>query len=424
MLFRSEENDFLNKLSSVNLFSNLYSSNKLEKYINDKKIRIVLDTQILIRLVCVLFKEDYEFTDTALKSIKILYSTFENYKERVEICSTYDYLEEVANHLLESIKLNDFFKLPFISELGKSKNVFYNYYLELKNENKLDDEINFLEFVDELLDEEIEYNLDKEFIERVIRNLADWLEVYNISFIHHQTYPNFQEIKKEYEINIYDQKKYRTNKAIENDLRTILYLSTCDDDDEPFLVTWDSVFYGFRKTFLTKHPELSFWYIYSPLKVVDRLSVMNFNLNPKSINLNVIALTESNYNYTTKSTSFLDVISQFFTKNNINQSFVKRLNTLRKTTRDIENTRPSFEDFTDDEDGKSITKLLLNIRNRYNSYESKYEFIDIIELFKHPNHEEEILNIFSDSIARMDDNKIDLMYKEFDKLIEINKSSK
>lgn len=420
-----DENDFLNKLSAVHLFNNLYSSDKLEKYITDKKTKIILDTQILIRLVCVLYDENYDFSDTALQSIKMLHLTLENYRTKVEVYSTYDYLEEVANHLLEAIKLQTFFKLPFVSELGKSKNVFYNFYLELKNNDKIDEDTDFFQFVNELLDEDLEYSSDKEFIEQTIRILADLLEMFEISFIQHQLYSNFQEIKKEYEINLFDQKKERTNKAIENDLRTILYLSTTDSTyGDPFLVTWDSVFYGFRRPLLAKHSEFAFWYIYSPLKVVDRLSVMNFNLNPKSINLNVIALTETNYNYNTKTTSFLDVLSQFFSKKSINQDFVKKLNGLRKNTRDIENTNPTFEDFKDDEDGGNVTKLLFKIKNRYNSYESKFSFNDVIEVFELPKHEENIISILSSTIDDMSNDNINSMFVDFDKLIELNKKEK
>jgi hypothetical protein len=63
-------------------------------------------------------------------------------------------------------------------------------------------------------------------------------------------------------------------------LRTILYLSKPENHisietghvNEPFLITWDSAFYEFRKA-LKNYPGYSYWYIYSPLKFVDRLSV-------------------------------------------------------------------------------------------------------------------------------------------------------
>ncbi|MDR1699065.1 MAG: hypothetical protein LBR75_04515, partial [Prevotellaceae bacterium] len=232
---------------------------------------------------------------------------------------------------------------------------------------------------------------------------------------------NFQDIKKEYETNLAFQNKERTNKAIENDLRTILYLSTTDNTKgEPFLITWDSVFYGFRKKILEKFPQtLKFWYIYSPLKVVDRLSVMNFNLNPKSINLNIIALTETNYNYSTKTSSFLDVISQFFNNDNVNPNFIKKLNGLRKQTKDVENTSPIFEDFKE-EDGGNIARLLLNIKNYYHSYESKFNFDDVIRIFESPVLEENIISILSNSVNNLNDKTI---YSNINNLIEQNKQN-
>lgn len=418
------ENDFLNKLASIHLFNNLYSSNKLEEYINNKKQEILLDTQILIRLICVLYDPNYEFTDTALNSVKILYSTLKNFENQIEIVSTYNYLEEVANHLLEAIKLEKFFRLPFVSELGKSKNVFYNFYLELHKKDKIDEDVDFCEFVKDLLNEDIKFYSDRMFVNQVIRSLSEMFELYNISFLLHQDYSNFQEIKKDYEISLFDQKKERTITAIENDVRTILYLSTKDcTHGEPFLITWDSVFYGFRKKILDKYPPsaLNFWYIYSPLKIVDRLSVMNFNLNPKSINLNIITLTETNYNYSTKTNSFLDVISQFFNNENFNQDFLKKLNKLRKNTRDVENTSPTSDDFKDDEDGGEITRLLSKIKDRYSSYESKFKFNDVIEIFEQSNFEENIISILSNAINNFSKENIESMYLNIDKLIEQSK---
>ena len=76
-------NDFLTKLSTVYLFNNLYNSNKLEKYINSKEQKIIIDTQILIRLLCVLATKNYNFEDSAINSVKILYETLKKYEKNI-----------------------------------------------------------------------------------------------------------------------------------------------------------------------------------------------------------------------------------------------------------------------------------------------------------------------------------------------------
>ena len=85
------------------------------------------------------------------------------------------------------------------------------------------------------------------------------LEYLGIEIITHNLYPNFQAIKKEYEIHLALSSKERAFNAIQNDLRTILYLSTRDYHynesgvyEEPYLLTWDSSFYYIRKILMNQ----------------------------------------------------------------------------------------------------------------------------------------------------------------------------
>lgn len=424
-----QSNEFLNKLSSVYLFNNLYSSNKLESYINSKKPKIFLDTQILIRMICVLYNEKIDFVDTAMQSIKILLSTFEKFKDKIDIYSSYDYVDEVAGHLLEALKLQRFLNLPFIVRLGKSKNVFYNTYIELLNNNYFEDDYDFIYFIGELLDEDFVLGNDKDFLRSASKKIAQILELSDIKLIYHDTYSNYLIIKKEYEISLAMQSKVRSAIATDNDLRTIIYLATKDyhqdqltkEFNEPFLITWDSAFYSFRKKLLTTHKELSYWYIYSPLKVVDRLSVMNFNLNSKSISLNIVALTETNFNYSSKTTSFIDVISSFFHTDDVSKlSIIHKLIDLKEDTKNIQEV-PSHEEFKESEED-NITQLLLNLKGHYHSYETKYKFDDLIEIFELPQFEDEIIYIFENALSkyRIGQN-LDNMFAKFDELISKNK---
>lgn len=428
LLALCSSSDFLNKLSSIHLFNNLYSSDKLEKYVNAKNQRVFLDTQILIRMICVLYNEKFEYQDTALQSVKILLSTFDKFKDRLQIVTSYDYVSEVSGHLLEAVKLQRFLSLPFATKLGKSKNVFFNAFIELKEARQIDNELTFIEFIEDLIDEDIAFGSDDDFLDMAEKKLISILELSNIELVYHPNYPNYSAIKKEYEYSLANQSKDRSYTARENDLRTILYLSTKENHtnikngeiEEPFLVTWDSAFYKFRKALLRKYNEFSYWYIYSPLKVVDRFSVMNFQLNPQSINLNIVALTETNFNYSTKTSSFIDIISSFFNKGDVSKlSIINKLSNLRDNTQNI-NEVPTQEDFKDKEEN-TVTHLLLNLRNHYHSYGAKYKFDDIIKVFELPKYEDEILKIFETTITNFKrTKKLDTMFTSFDKLIESN----
>jgi hypothetical protein len=425
-------NEFLNKLSSIHLFTNLYSSNKLEKYVNNKVQDVLLDTQILIRMICVLYSGKFEYSDSALESVKILVSTFEKFKTKIRLITTHDYVGEVAGHLYDAFKLQRFVSLSFFSKLGKSKNVFYNTFQELKEKDYWDTELDFGEFVNELINEEILLENENEALAIISRKLTEILELANIELLYHPAYANYLSLKREYEISLAYKSRIRTYKARENDLRTILYLSTKENHinsengeiNEPFLITWDGAFYDFRKELIKNHKELSFWYIYSPLKFVDRLSVMNFTLNPKSISLNIVALTETNFNYSAKTSSFIDIISNFFNTKDVSKlSIINRLADLKAQTRNLEEEH-AVDEFKDSEESP-VTTLLLNLQRHYYSYESKYKFEDIINIFELPKYETPIIQILQHYLKHFSPSiELTNMYEQFDALITESKESK
>jgi hypothetical protein len=159
--------------------------------------------------------------------------------------------------------------------------------------------------------------------------------------------------------------------------------------------------------------EYSFWYIYSPLKFVDRISVMNFNLNPDSINLNIVALTETNFNYSSKNASFLDVISSFFNKDDVSElSIISKLANLQSETRET-NEDKHVEEFNEREDDGILLKVLISIRNYFAS-ESKIKFNDVIKTFESKEYEDKIISIISNAIK---DSDLTKMHQEFENII-------
>lgn len=72
--------------------------------------------KILIRLLCVLATKNYNFEDSAINSVKVLDETLKKYEKNIYLQTTYDYIEEVSNHLIEAIKLRKFMELPYIKK--------------------------------------------------------------------------------------------------------------------------------------------------------------------------------------------------------------------------------------------------------------------------------------------------------------------
>lgn len=418
------KNNFLIKLSAVHLFTNLFNSNKLEKYISSRDQEIFVDTQILIRLLCAIFPAKYKYKDLSINSVKILFDTLERYKNKVEIITSTDYIEEVANHLLDAIKIRRFLELPYISELGNSTNVFYNAYLELRKNKVIAKDVTLTSFIASTINielSELESPISARLSHKIQSKITEILDYLGFKVIRHDNYPNFQKAKKDYEYELALLAKFRSGNAIQKDVKTVLYLCNAEYHinenghiDEPYLVTWDASFRAVRSKILSDATYgASYWYIYSPMKLVDRLAVMNFTLNPESINFNIIALTENNFNHFSRNGSFLDVINAFFNNEDLSKmGIIQKLSALNKKTRESD-AKPHRAEFPD-ENESPVLKLLSEIRNHYTSH-SDYEFKDVVNIFEDTSLENIIISTLTTGI----NHDTPAMYKELNKLIDM-----
>jgi hypothetical protein len=283
LLVLCKNNEFLNKTSISKMFTNLFKSDKLEEYLNTSKRKVYLDTQILLQIICCNY-DDIDYDDSLFKAVNYFINTVEGSNVPICLHTTIGYVEEVAWHVFNGLRLERFLELDFIQDLGPSKNVFFNFYLELKKRYDIDANT-FGEFVEELFDvNENSYNQTR-FIEELIHNLVERFELSGIVVETPPLFENYDKYRKEYEVSLsylrHDQKSYEARK---HDLNTILHLSEMhyDTDEgyftEPFFITWDTSFYEVRSAF-RKFKELKHWYLYPPMKFANTISVINMQID-------------------------------------------------------------------------------------------------------------------------------------------------
>lgn len=152
---------------------------------------------------------------------------------------------------------------------------------------------------------------------------------------------------------------------------------------------------------------------------MDRLSILNFKISPKSVTSNVIALAETNFNYSNKTNSFFDVISTLFNKEDVSElSIIKRLADLRKETleqgRDADDSENIF-----DSSETPLTNMLLDIRNYYGSTQSKYSLNNLITAFETEDNSESIISILLKEMKNYKSSmKLTNLFAEFDEIIK------
>jgi hypothetical protein len=425
LLVSCKKNDYLNKSSISKMFTNLFKSDKLEYYLSNAKRKVYLDTQILIQAICNMY-QDIDSGDALYRAVKILMNTLEHASIPISLHTTSDYISEVAGHVQKALRLERFLALDYIKDLGPSKNVFFNFYLELQRNGA--DFKDFSEFVEDIFEIDNPDYTDRNFIEYVAQRLIERFEFLNIDVESPRMFAeqDYRKYKKEYEIALSYSKHFnKSYEARKHDLNAILHIADNQFDIEeyefiePYFITWDTSFHEVRKQF-RKFSELSFWYLMPPLKFSDTISVIDMKINSDALNYNIISMVEDNFNLSSESISFIDLLNSFFeddntTKWKLGEKFAKL---RRKLLDEIE-----VNDFKRIENNNlPIDELLLLIQNHYQNPRNKNSFSDITSLFTN--------NSFSDKICEIIEKNIDSytdehglkksIIKEFDELIEEN----
>lgn len=424
ILLSVSDNVYLNKIAVTTMFTNLFKSNSFEEYFSVFKKNIYLDTQVLLQVICWSFKNT-DYDDMQYGAVKYLMQQVTSQKDKVCLLTTREYVEEAVYHLWEAYQLQRLLQIPAITELGSSKNVFFNFYLHLLN---IGEAIyaDFTDFLYDLLGDDIsvEGMGQNEFIHEISGRIEKILEYCGIEVITTRYYDELRVAQKEYDLHLLDKRYSKPRRAQNNDLICMLYLSEeCNHInpdsnllDEPFFITWDSTFYTFRKKFLNKFKGRSYFYIYTPMKFANRLSVMNLKINTACINYDIISLAENNFKYSNESISFIDTLSSFFRSDDANNwKLGQKLATMRKQ-------QEEDSEISDFSVGRQVYQpvdvVLKNIKDHYNN-DVKTSFEIIVKIFEKNEIADMIVDIISRGCeiittnAKLDDNYFQL----FDKFI-------
>lgn len=132
----SNVNSLINKTSISTMFINLFRDDKLDEYLSTSKRKLFLDTQILLQLICVSYKE-FDNPDKLYTTVKAFKKSLNESEIPILLYTTTGYIDEVVGHLHNALKLERFLSLSYIKSLGPSKNVFFNFYQQLQKLNTM-----------------------------------------------------------------------------------------------------------------------------------------------------------------------------------------------------------------------------------------------------------------------------------------------
>lgn len=319
------ESEYLNKTSLTRLFTGMFNSGQLEEYMSRQQRVVLLDTQLLLNLLCILYQE-VDYHDTIYDSTVMLWKQLKESRDYVQVYTTSGYIDEVAKHLCEALSISRFLSLSYIRDLGPSKNVFFNFYLYLTEVEHFEYD-SFEDFVCQMLgyDSVIpnSYNDRKNLFLEIVTGIC---EAANIQIKTIDTPEDYNMYLEAYRLvmtkcNMW----YKNPGAVNKDLLCSYYLS--DDrnfinnetlmPETPFLITLDRTMFPFMQSISTKFDRKRY-YVYPPVKFANRLSVMNLKIDSSKINYNIICLTENNYNANSDTMAMMDIISKLINAGSLN----------------------------------------------------------------------------------------------------------
>lgn len=380
-------NDVFNRNSVSKMFLTLFQDDKLDDYLSRKGRSIVWDTQVLLRLISLLLFGNISISDPSYSIVDSLVKAIKDSVIPIKSFATYGYIKEMAIHIREAIRLERFLYLPGFKSLGKSKNVIVNYYNEAQKYSELG---NLSDFLSDKLSVDISLP-DKDLDDAIFNSVYEILEFSHIEPVSTSSIPDNEVYQKQYDIALSEGSGSRKSQsARHHDLKTILYLSQLADDEgqTAYIITWDKTFYKVRESF-SKFREINEWFIYSPQKFVNTLSVVNFKIDMGSLNNSIISIM-NDINSGNEQPSVIDLLNSLFSGKQLNGiDFINAFKQMRQSLLIKEEEK-------DENTLVPIDEMLDRIITHYKSNDQS--FSKFVDLLVSPEYSSLIIDVFKDSI--------------------------
>lgn len=406
-----DENKYIQKISAGKVFSEQTNLLRLESYVNTQK-RVYIDTAIALHALCYYYRPKCHYDNYFFRST---YSLIEFCrKNEIPLNIPNYYIWEAQNHVRDALDLIPFTYLPEFQKLGKSRNVIYNFYLFLHNECE-EDNISYESFLAKFgFKQQDSYRTHNKIIETYLKDLG----IYKYEI---QDKYNIEETKNLIQSQLIADTKYKTKFGLNNDSIMLDFLA---DDDikvhplKPVFLTWDKTIFKVQSKYFEKYPTSQRWLLFTPSKLIDHYSLLNFSIDSETVTKEVIALLSDEIIQNTH--SLLDsLIFILNPKDEVGLEYTRRLAKIRDEeiykVRDNQIIPPDYiegEVVIDDVFYKLTTHYRENEKNieQFKKVFTKKEYVeDVIKIiletvcnYYDKNHfDEEAISKFDEIISKM-----------------------
>lgn len=322
-----EENPYLDSISATSSFIGMYRSNQLDEYINKKQKCVVLDTPLLVYLLCnssMKLPPLIDWQQPQYKATIELYNLYKKKPNDVLLYTMDDYLKEVVGEYKKALQMGWLETMTNVGFLKTANNTFYNYYRYVVDNPEIFDDLdkvnNFDDFAKEILAFHNVCIDSNSFYSDSIRDLKNYLLKFGMGLrlvsFRSKYDGEIDKITKEYQGTL---KHSKSDLACEADAKALVYLSRIkrmpeanySRDVELYISTWDRTFDKYRLKLFNSSDSNRF-FITTPAKLVNKIALANFNINDTCISNDVFLFADTNFGVREKVVNFVNKVAPIY----------------------------------------------------------------------------------------------------------------
>ncbi len=316
-----DNNKHLQKICAGKVFSEQTNLTRLDTYVNTQK-KVYIDTAIALHALCYYYKPNCNYDNYFFRTTYSLIEYCRKSSLKLYIPEFYQW--EAQNHVRDALNLIPFTFLPNFNKLGKSRNVFYNFYLFL-NQDCAGEQLSYESFLGKfgfkIYDS---YKTHNQIISKYLSDLG----IFNYELEYEY---NIEEATKLIQSQLIIDTKYKTKFGLNNDGIMLEFLAHDNVDVHPLkpvFVTWDRTFFKIQGKYFDKFPTSQRWLLFTPSKLIDHYSLLNFSIDSETVSKEIIALLSDDIIQNTH--SLLDSLIFILNPNDeVGLEYTKRLAEIR-----------------------------------------------------------------------------------------------
>ena len=383
-----DSNKYLQKICASYIFTQKVNINDLHKYAKERK-RIFLDTTIALHILCYFYNTSNNYHNYNYKLSKALCDYCQ--KNGIKLFLPKRYLWEIGTHIQEAFNLIPFTKLPNFTLLGKSRNVFFNFYNYLEESNEI--EFSYDEYLKDF-GFTTSSNTNCQLVETYLGNMGiDIVEI-----------PQY-EIQTELKIignKLSETGRFKTQFALNNDAIMLKFLGDNNSDIhpiDPVFVTWDKTMFGVLNEYFQKNPAAHRWMQFTPSQFIDRYSLLSFSINEETISRDMLAIISGDIIQHTA--SLIDSLSLILNPNDeVGLEYTKKFAEMKYSQIYMTSKVPEMQQ--EIVENNALDVVVFKIISHYRDDYAKYDMFK--SLFTSRDYIDDVFTIFNDAIVYYQNN--------------------